>query len=66
MGIEINWLVVSLSFAAAILLYQLCLLAVVFVRKKKAEKLVRLHQNRLQLIIDALKQRGKNMREEGK
>lgn len=60
---EINWTIVSLSFAAATVLFYLYLLALAWIRKAKAEKQVILAQARLQQMIDALKEKNKKSKE---
>ena len=59
----INLTIVSLSFAAASVLFYLYLWILALIRKKKAEQQVRLAEARLKRFMDALKERSKRLKE---
>lgn len=57
MNFEINWMLVSLSFAAASIVYYLYLWVLALIKKRQAERQVKICEARLQRLIDALKER---------
>jgi len=64
MSFEINWVMVSLSFAAALIFFHLYQIIIAHIRRKKAERKVGLYQNRLQKMISILKPSVKKEKEE--